>query len=178
VSVFLRSRDALSNVREMGVQGGVSCLLAAAAIAFCGAAAPASAAELTRGQYVDRAEAICKVGTAKSSPLLSKGLAEFKANKVESAGPKFVSTAAAYGAARSKLAAIPKPADDAEELAEWLDLLKVQNFFLRKTGKALSAGQRVQAQGFLSRFVHNGNLANDTVLGYGFKYCLFNKDFK
>lgn len=54
----------------------------------------------------------------------------------------------------------------------------MQNFFLRKAGKALGEGERVRAQGYLSRFVHNGNLANDTVLGYGFKYCLFNKHFK
>jgi hypothetical protein len=162
----------------MGVQGGFSCLLAAASIALLGAAAPALAAEPTRGEYVDRAEAICKVAATKSSPLLHRGFAEFKANEVESAGPKFVSTAAAYDSARSKLATIPEPAADADDLTEWLNALEVQSFFLRKTGAALADGRRVQAQGLLSRFVHSGNLANDIVLGYGFKYCLFDKSFK
>ncbi len=154
------------------------CLVVAVVALAAGVVGSASAAELTRGEYVDQAEAICKTGTKKSSPLLSKGLAELKENKVTSAGPKFITTAASFDAARAKLLKLPKPADDAEELGEWLSLLKVQNFFLRKTGKALSEGERVRAQGYLSRFVHNGNLANDTVLGYGFKYCLFNKHFK
>jgi len=151
---------------------------ALAAIAALVSAAPALGAELTKSEYVDRAEEICKAGTTKATPMLSDGLAEFKKNKVTLAGPKFVRGAGFYDTARARLLTIPKPQADADVLTAWLARLKIQNFFLRKTGKALSEAHRVKAQGLLSRFVHSGNRANDLVLGFGFKYCLFNNHFK
>jgi hypothetical protein len=162
----------------MGLQGGILCLCAAAAMALLMLAAPAYGAEPTRRDFVDRAEAICKGGTTNVSPMLSDALAEFKKNEVKVAGPKFSRGADTYDAMRARLAALPRPLADADLLTEWLKQLEVQNSFLRKTGQALAAAQRVKAQGFLSRFVHNGNLANDLVLGFGFKYCLFNNKFK
>lgn len=157
----------------MGLQGGLGWLCAAAMAALTMLAAPAQAAELTRRDFVDRAEPICEAATVKVSPSLKVGLAEFKRNDVKSAGPKFTQAAATYDSLRARLADIPKPPEDAEVLTEWLKQLGVQNLFMRKTGQALSAGQRVKAQGYLSRFVHNGNLANDMVLGFGLKDCLF-----
>jgi hypothetical protein len=161
----------------MKLREGFSCF-ALAAVVVLATASSALGAELTRDEYVTRAEAICKVGTTKVTPMLSDGLAEFKKNEVTGAGPKFVRAAAFYDSSRARLQAIPKPLSDADDLTAWLNRLQVQNLFLRKAGKALAEARRVQAQGFLSRFVHNGNLANDLVLGFGFKYCLFNNHFK
>lgn len=157
----------------MGLRGRLLCV-ASMLIAVAAIASPAVGAELTRGEYVDRAEAICTFGAGKAKPLLRKGFKEFKANEVKSAGPKFVRAAAYYTAARLRLLKVPVPADDREEdLEAWLKQLKVQNFFLERTGQALTEAHRVEAQGYLSRFIHNGNVANDLVLGFGFKSCLF-----
>lgn len=156
----------------MGLRGRLLCI-ASTAIAAAAISSPAFAAELTRTEYVDRAETICKFGADRAKPLLAKGFKEFKDNEVVSAGPKFVKAAKYYASARTRLLGIPIPQEDSEDLVAWLKQLKIQNFFLDRTGQALTEAHRVQAQGFLSRFIHNGNVANDLVLGFGFKFCLF-----
>jgi hypothetical protein len=142
------------------------------------AVAPARGAELTRPEYVARAESVCKVGVAQAGPLITKGFREVKKNQVLSAAPKFARAAKLDEAMRRHLGAIPPPPTDARNLTAWLQRLEVQNEFLARSGEALSEDQRVRAQGYFTRFIHNGNLANDLVLGYGFKSCLFHQRVK
>jgi hypothetical protein len=156
----------------MGLRGWLLCVVATATAAIT-IAAPVLGAELTRAEYVERAETICEFGSGKAKPLLRKGFAEFKANEVKSAGPKFLRAAKYYAASRDRLTAVPMPVEDKLDLLAWQKQLKVQNFFLGRTGQALVEERRVKAQGYLSRFIHNGNVANDLVLGFGFKTCLF-----
>jgi len=132
-------------------------------------------AELTREEYVARADAICKAGTAKTIPLINEGFREVKENEVRSAAPKIVRAAKLYDGYRQRVRQLPKPAADAAELTAWQKKLGTQNEFLARAGKALSEDKRVKAQGYFTRFIHYGNLANDIVLGYGFKACLFHR---
>jgi hypothetical protein len=129
--------------------------------------------ELSRADYVERAESICKSMTAITIPMVKRAEREFKKNEIGIAGRRFIRAARIYDSSRARIQKIPKPPTDAAELTRWLELLKTQTAFLRKTGQALKQGQRAKAQGFQARFVHNGNLANDTVLGFGFDHCLF-----
>lgn len=156
----------------MGLRGWLLCVMATA-VMLMAIAAPTLGAGLTRAEYVERAEAICEFGVAKAKPLLRKGFSEFKANEVKLAGPKFTRASEYYTASRERLIAVPMPAEDKTDLRAWLKQVKVQNFFLERMGEVLTEGRRVKAQGYLSRFVHNGNAANDLVLGFGFKACLF-----
>ncbi|HXV05578.1 MAG TPA: hypothetical protein VFP23_06710, partial [Solirubrobacterales bacterium] len=48
-----------------------------------------------------------------------------------------------------------------------------QETYLRKAAAALRAGRITQYQRYAVRFVHNGNLANEVVLAFGFDYCSF-----
>ena len=142
------------------------------------AVASARGAELTKQGYVARAEGVCKAGVAQAGPLITKGFREVKKNEVLSAAPKFARAAKLYEGIRRRLGAIPPPAADARDLAAWLRRLEIQNDFLARSGDALAEDKRVKAQGYFTRFIHNGNLANDLVLGYGFKSCLFHQHVK
>jgi hypothetical protein len=148
--------------------------LALAALAFALVPA-ATGAELSRREYVTRADAICQVGVDRVKPFIASGFREFKKNEVVRAGAKFAKAAQISDSSHARLLLIPKPPADAADLTTWLKKLKIQNLFLARTGKSLSEGRRVQAQGYLSRYLHNGNLANDIVLGFGFKSCLFHR---
>jgi hypothetical protein len=161
----------------MGLRGSLSCF-ALTAVAILAPTSLASGAELTKTEYVARAEAICKATAAQATPVLKDGLSAIKKNQVVGAGAKILKVAALNDSSRSRLLTIPKPQADVGDLTAWLKRLQIQNLFLRQAGKALLEAHRVQAQGDLSRFVHNGNLANDQVLGFGFKYCLFNSHLK
>jgi hypothetical protein len=154
---------------------GLSIVVLATAVA---SAAAAQGAEVTRHEYVARAEKVCKVGVAKAGPLITTGFREVKANKVAGAAPKFAEAAKIYEGIRHRLLGIPAPSADGRNLAAWLRRLEVQNEFLALSGKALAEDERVKAQGYFTRFIHNGNLANDLVLGYGFKSCLFHQRVK
>jgi hypothetical protein len=147
-------------------------------LALVGTTSPARAAELTRAEYVERAEVVCEQTATKAVPALKVGLRKLKANEVIASGAKLIAVAAFNDKARKRLQQIPRPPDDRADLSDWLGQLGAQNRLLRKAGEELSAEHRVQAQGFLSRFVHSGNVANDTVLGFGFKHCLFDSNLK
>ena len=45
--------------------------------------------------------------------------------------------------------------------------------YLQQITAQLRAGQAIKAQRLTARFIHNGNLANNVVLAFGFDYCSF-----
>jgi len=139
---------------------------------------PALAAELTRSEYVERAELICEHTATKAIPAFKIGVKKLKNNEVISAGAKLMEVARLNETSRGRLQKLPKPLEDSADLTTWMTQLGAQNRLLRKAGKELNEEHRVQAQGYLSRFVHSGNVANDTVLGFGFKHCLFDSNLK
>jgi hypothetical protein len=152
--------------------------VALACLACVGAVSFATAAELTRSAYVARAELICGDTSTKAIPAFKIGVKQLKNNEVISAGTKLMEVARLNETSRGRLQKLPKPPEDSADLATWLAQLGAQNRLLRKAGKELHEEHRVQAQGYLSRFVHSGNVANDTVLGFGFKDCLFEGSLK
>ena len=143
------------------------------ALATTATAAAAPAGEVTRSRYVERAEAVCKPVTQTAKPVIARALSNLKENQVKRSGGELLEVAKTYEASRAHLRAIAPPPADAAVLRSWLKTLQEQNAFLRGAGRELSRERRVPAQGFLARFVHSGNLANDLVLGFGFNYCLF-----
>ena len=62
---------------------------------------------------------------------------------------------------------------DAAKLSKWFGYLKNQEGYLEQITAKLRAGQAIKAQRLTSRFIHNGNLANNTVLAFGFDSCSF-----
>jgi hypothetical protein len=161
------------------MRGRKRCLIWIACVAALATAATATAApaeDVTRSQYAERAEAVCKPVSQTAKPMIARALSNLKKNQVKPSGRELLEVAKTYEALRAHLRAIAPPPADAGVLRSWLKRLQEQNAFLRDAGRELSRERRVPAQGFLARFVHSGNLANDLVLGFGFNYCLFKQN--
>ena len=73
----------------------------------------------------------------------------------------------------TQIAAVPRPPADAAQLGKWFTYLKAQEAYLKRITAQLRAGRGIQAQRLTARFIHNGNLANNVVLAFGFDYCSF-----
>lgn len=128
--------------------------------------------EQTTEGYVAQVEPICKTNT-KANETIFKGVRKLvRQGKLKLAAGHFARAAAAFGKATGEIAAVPQPVDDAARLTKWIGLLRKEKSLLGQIGTALRAGKRAQAQRLQGKLVHNGNLANNTVLGFEFHYCL------
>jgi hypothetical protein len=141
--------------------------------ALCGGAALAvTSAEQTRESYVAQVEPICKSNTEANERILAGVRREIKQGKLKLAAGQFKQAAAAFGRAVKQIAAVPQPAADKAKLSKWLGHLGDEQTFLAEIGKALKEGKKTKAQGLSVRLAHNGNLANNAVLGFEFDFCL------
>jgi hypothetical protein len=146
--------------------------LGAAPIA--GLATTAAAAEApTRDEYVDRLERVCKPDAEATQRAMKGARADVRAERLATAAGKFAQAASIFGATVKEIAAAPRPATDAAKLGKWFGYLKAQESYLEQITAQLRADRAIKAQRLTARFIHNGNLANNTVLAFGFNYCSF-----
>jgi len=127
----------------------------------------------TRAEYVERAEPLCAATAERTDPLFSMVRADVKRERVRPAGRALHRAARMIATLNKGLRRIPKPPADAETLTAWLGHLEDQTTLAAKAGSLMSEGRRTKVAGYLSRLVHAGTQANDTVLGFGFDKCLF-----
>lgn len=150
---------------------------AAGLAALCAAAAtllviPAAfGAELTRDEYVARVEPICKRNTEANSRIFEGAKGEVQAGKLKKASKRFSRAAVALGRTVGQIDRVPKPATDAAKLSRWAGYLRREGDLLGEIGKALRQEKKGKAQGLSVRLRRNSNLANNTVLAFGFRYC-------
>jgi hypothetical protein len=149
------------------VPTAICAALALPALAAADAQAP------TRDEYVARLERICKPETEATQRAMKGASADVKAERLEVAARKFAKASAIFAATTKKMAAVPRPAGDEARLKTWFGYLKQQEKYLREITTQLRSGRLIKAQRLLSRFIHNGHLANYTVLAFGFDYCGF-----
>lgn len=142
-----------------------------AALAALLVAPMAFGAELTRDEYVSRVEPICKRNTEVNKRIFNGAKDEVKAGKLKQAAKRFFRASQALGKATRQLNAVPKPANDAPKLSKWIGYLKREGGLLGEIGKALAQEKKGKAQGLSVRLRRNSNLANNSVLAFGFKYC-------
>jgi hypothetical protein len=135
------------------------------------AAPSAGAAETTREEYRARVEPICKANTQANEKIFKGAKEEVKAKELKKAAGHFSRATAAFEKTIKQLAAVPPPPADAAKLGKWIGYLEAEASFLGKIGKALAAEQKAQAQTYSVRLNRNSNLANNTVLAFGFDYC-------
>lgn len=133
----------------------------------------AAAEELSRKEYVERAETLCKTALDMTTPKLRAARQNLEDEKLKIAGHDYVRAADITRRWGVLIEKIPRPSEDATVLSSWLTEHKRQTIFLRKVGEELLKGKRVRAQSYLARSVNAGNRANKEVLGFGFNYCLF-----
>lgn len=150
-----------------------SVLALALAVALFVAAPVAMAAEgeLTRDEYVERVEPICKSNTEANSRILKGVKDQVKQDQLVPAGKRFIRASSALGKAVGKIAAVPQPAPDAAKLTKWIGYLKSEKTFLQKIGSALKAKDKFHAQKLAVELNKNNNKANNTVISFGFDEC-------
>ncbi|MBA3865202.1 MAG: hypothetical protein H0X42_02455 [Solirubrobacterales bacterium] len=143
---------------------GAALILAAAALA---AAAP------TRDEYVSRLEAVCKPDAEATQRVMKGARADVRAERLALAAGKFAQATTIFGTTVKGISAAPRPPADAPKLSKWFGYLKNQESYLMQITAQLRAGHAIPAQRLTARFIHNGNLANNVVLAFGFDYCSF-----
>jgi hypothetical protein len=149
------------------------CVIASAAL--LPAAAAASAEEvLTRDEYVQRLEGMCKP-RAEATQRAMRGVRQDVRypKRLPIATRKFDKGAEIFGGTIKKIESVPRPAADAARLKEWFVYLNRQENYLVEITAQLRLGHTIKAQRLTSRFIHNGNLANNVTLAFGFDYCSF-----
>jgi hypothetical protein len=151
----------------------VSAAAALAVLAFCAAAAlGVTSAEQTRESYVAQVEPICKTNTKANERILAGAEKKVKEGKLKVAAGQFTQAASAFGKAVKQIKAVPQPVADKAKLAKWLSYLEGETKLLSEIGKALKENKKSKAQTLSVKLTHNGNLANNSVLGFEFDYCL------
>jgi hypothetical protein len=142
-------------------------------MALLGASVAAAAEGPTRSEYVDGLEAICKPDAEATQAAMRGAKADLRAERLSVAAGKFAEATKIFGGTVKQIAAVPRPPADAARLSKWFGYLKAQESYLRQITSQLRAGQAIKAQRLTARFIHNGNLANNVVLAFGFNYCSF-----
>ena len=150
----------------------VAALVAALATALAVPAA-GNAGAPQRDEYVAKLEGICKPGALATQRAMKGARADLSSERLAIAARKFGRASSIFAATVKRIAAVPRPPADARQLRKWFAYLKRQEDYLRQIVADLHAGRALPAQRLTARFIHNGNLANNVVLSFGFEYCSF-----
>jgi hypothetical protein len=145
--------------------------------ALLGVAATASLAagseELTRDDYVLQLEKICKPGAKQTQRAMDGVRDDVHTSRMGIAAHKFSRAAVIFGRTIKTIGRVPRPAADRPRLKDWFSYLNRQEDYLQQIARELRAHHTIKAQRLTARFIHNGNLANNVVLAFGFNYCSF-----
>jgi hypothetical protein len=148
--------------------------LAALGVALLAFAASAGAAEApTRNEYVSRLEVICRPDALATQRAMKGARGDIDAERLALAAGKFAKAASIFGSTVKQMEAEARPGEDIAKLGKWFTYLRQQESYLKQTTVQLRAGRAIKAQRLTARFIHNGNLANNAVLAFGFNYCRF-----
>lgn len=129
-------------------------------------------AEITRPQYVEHAEPICKVNTLANRHILKNVRKDVREGKLKVAGGKFSRAARAVDQTTGRLEGLPRPSEDESRLARWFVQLNEETRLLEKVARRLKNGSTVDLGSYVLELRHVANKANNVVLTFGFEYCL------
>jgi hypothetical protein len=146
-------------------------LFTTAALLVLASVPPAGAAELTREDFTARVEPICKTNTEANRRIFEGAKEEVRTGQLKRASRRFTRAVGAFAKTIEQLWGVPQPSADEARLAKWLGYLQVENDYLRRIGRALAAEDKPRVENLSVRLKRNSNLANNTVLGFGFHYC-------
>lgn len=140
-------------------------LLVSATVAF---------ADISRDEYTAQVEPICKTNSNANKRILKGIRQDVKKKKYARAGRKLMRASKALAKAKRQIAAVEQPTADARKLGQWLKHIGQQVTTLRKMGKYAKAGNKRKLSSYNSRLHKQVSQANNSVVGFGFKYCLIN----
>jgi len=150
----------------------ITLLLLVVAALFATAAAPAAEAP-TRDEYVDELEKVCKPDALATQRVMKGTRADMKAERFAVAAKKFAKATSIFDSTVREIAAFSRPPADVDRLRKWFAFLKRQESYLRQIAEQLRQDHPVRAQRLIPRLNHNGNLANNVVIAFGFDWCRF-----
>jgi hypothetical protein len=154
--------------------GRLIALATALALALATAYAAAESAQApTRAEYVAALEKVCKPG-AEATRRAMKGVRDdVSEDRIPLATRKFGRAARIFGRTIDTIARKPRPTADMARLKKWFTYLDRQEKYLREITSQLRIGHKIKAQRLTGRFIHNGNLANNVTIAFGFDFCSF-----
>jgi hypothetical protein len=129
--------------------------------------------QMTRGDYVVTLEKICKPGAKATQAAMDGVRDDVHADRIPLAAHKFSRAAGIFGSTIKKIGRVPRPPADVTRLRKWFSYLNRQEDYLKEIAGQLRADHTIKAQRLTARFIHNGNLANNVTLAFGFDYCSF-----
>lgn len=153
-------------------RGRAAALCAAATLALV-VAAPASAEAPSRDEYVTQLEQVCKPDAEATQRVMKGARADIRAERLAPAAEKFAAAASIFGGTVREIETAPRPSGDEAKLDRWFGYLRAQESYLKRITVQLRADHAIRAQRLTARFIHNGNLANNVVLAFGFDSCSF-----
>ena len=155
----------------MRLRGTILVLALAVLATTVGVAAAAEAP--IRDEYVTQLEGVCEPDAEATQRAMKGARADLRSERLVSAAEKFAAATSIFGATLKEISAVPRPEADRAKLAKWFGYLKKQESYLKRITGQLRADHAIAAQRLTARFIHNGNLANNVVLAFGFNYCSF-----
>jgi len=132
----------------------------------------AMGADVSRAEYVEQSEPICKVSTLASEKSLKGVRKDVREGRLKLAGGKFKRAAKALSRATLQLEKLPRPSADESRLARWLVHLNGETKLLEKVAARLKQGSTKDLGRYVVELQHKANVANNIVLTFGFEYCL------
>lgn len=132
----------------------------------------ASGTEVTRTEYVEHSEPICKANTIANKNILKGARRDVREGKLKVAGAKFSRAAQALKRTIQKLEQIPRPSPDKSRLGRWFTHLNGETKLLERVAGRLRHGSQVDLGKYVLELRHNANVTNNIVLTFGFEYCL------
>ncbi len=138
-----------------------------------GAAVAVAAEAPSRSEYVQTLEGVCRPDAEATQKAMKGARADLQRERLAVAASKFSKATSIFGGTVKEISAVPRPPADAAKLSKWFVYLDRQEAYLQQITAQLKAGQTIKAQRLTARFIHNGNLANNVVIAFGFNYCSF-----
>lgn len=134
-------------------------------------AAAAFAAEVSRDEYKEAAEPICKASAKTNEQLLAGVRKEVKQGKLKKPAAQFAKASKDFSKTLKQLEVLPQPAADEARLAKWFSYLKIEAELFEQAGLKLKAGDKAGAEHVFAKLTPNANKANNQVLPFEFRYC-------
>jgi hypothetical protein len=146
-------------------------LLTLAAALVAAITAAAAAAEVSRVEFRETAEPICKTDTQANERILSGVRKEVRSGALTPASRKFAKAASALKGALRQLEALPRPSADEARLQKWFASVKTEVAYFEAVSRKLKAGQTDAAEHLVNKLTVTANKANNQVLPFEFTYC-------
>jgi hypothetical protein len=134
-------------------------------------AATAFAAEVSRDEYKEAVEPICKKNTLANERILAGVKKEVQQGKLKTAAAKFTKASVELKKTVGELEKVPQPAADEARLTKWFGLVDTEAELFATAGKKLKVGDKAGAEKIVTKLTQNANKANVQVLPFSFRYC-------